>query len=234
MSEEVEALRDLAQNRGCKLVGSRVRTPGKGDHGRFGLKDAKTGREVFGFGTKGLAATSEEIADFLRGNAAATWKRSVGSVKRSKAPAAKAEPAPKPEPKLVVRDAKPRDAEAVAALIVALGYAVTATQIKQRLRAVQTLVAEKGGLVGVATLSIMTVLHRPKPVGRVSMLVVAEEAHRAGIGTALVAEAEKQLAGAGCGLIEVTSNTKRLPAHAFYESLGYERTSHRFAKALED
>lgn len=234
MSEDAEALRDLAQNRGCKLVSSRVRTPGKGDHGRFGLKDAKTGQEVFGFGKKGLAATPEEIAAFLRGNAAATWKNSVGSVKRPTAPAAKAKPAPapKPEPKLVVREAKPRDAPAVAALIVGLGYEVTATDIKQRLRAVRTLVADKGGLVGVATLSIMAALHRPKPVGRVSLLVVAEEARGAGIGKALVAEAEKQLAGAGCGLIEVTSNRSRQRAHAFYEGLGYERTSYRFAKVL--
>lgn len=234
MSEEDEALRELARNRGCKLVSSRVRTPGKGDHGRFGLKDAKTGGEVFGFGKDGLAATPEEIADFLRGNAAATWKRSVGSAKRTKAPAAKAKPAPKPEPKLVVRDARPRDATAVAALIVGLGYEVTATDIKRRLRMVQALVADKGGLVGVATLSMMTVLHRPRPVGRVSMLVVAEEARGGGIGKALIAEAEKRLAGAGCGLIEVTSNTKRLRAHAFYEGLGYERTSYRFAKVLED
>ena len=45
-------------------------------------------------------------------------------------------------------------------------------------------------------------------------------------------EAEKRLAAKGCGLVEVTSNRKRLRAHAFYERLGYERTSYRFAKTL--
>ena len=82
-----------------------IRTPGRGDFGRFGLKDAKTGREVFGFGKKGLTATPEEIAAFLRGNAAATWKSSVGSAKRRKPRPA---PKPKPEPKLVLRDATAR------------------------------------------------------------------------------------------------------------------------------
>jgi len=96
----------------------------------------------------------------------------------------------------------------------------------------QAIVADKGGLVGVLTTSTTPVLHRPKPVGRISMLVVAEEARGAGIGAALVAEAERRLAARGCGMIEVTSNRKRLRAHAFYERLGYARTSYRFAKTL--
>jgi ribosomal protein S18 acetylase RimI-like enzyme len=226
------ALRELAANRGCKLVGSRIRTPGRGDHGRFGLKDAKTGREVFGFGRKGLTASPEEIEEFLRGNATATWKSSVGKAKRA-APA----PKPKPEPKLVLREARPKDAEAIAALIAALGYEVGAADARKRLAALvkagqQALVAEKGGIVGVLTTSMMTVLHRPKPVGRISMLVVAEDARGGGIGGALVAEAEKRLAAKGCGLVEVTSNRQRLRAHTFYERLGYERTSYRFAKVL--
>jgi ribosomal protein S18 acetylase RimI-like enzyme len=230
MSESDEALREMAANRGCKLVKSRLRTPGKGDYGCFGLKDAKSGREVFGFGEKGLTATSEEIADFLRGNAAATWKSSVGTARR--APRPRPAPEPKPEPKLVLRAAKPKDAEGIAALIVALGYEVTAAEVRGRLRKVDALVADRGGIVGAVTLAMTQVLHRPKPVGRISMLVVGEEARGAGIGTALVAEAEKRLAAEGCGMIEVTSNRKRQRAHAFYEKLGYERTSYRFAKIV--
>lgn len=238
MSMDDEALRDMAVNRGCKLVKSRVRTPGRGDYGRFGLKDSRSGREVFGFGKKGLTATPAEIADFLRGNAAATWKSSVGSAKRAR-PEAGPKPAPKskPEPKLSLRDARPKDAEAMAALIVALGYDVTEKEVRSRLASLRkaglhALVAEQGGLAGILTTAITQVLHRPRPVGRISMLVVAEKARGAGIGSALVAEAERRLAAAGCGLVEVTSNRKRLRAHVFYEKLGYERTSYRFFKPL--
>ena len=112
MSAGDAALRELAENRGCKLVASRVRTPGKGDHGRFGLKDAKTGRALFGFGAKGLSATPEEIEHYLRGDGASAWKSSVG--KAGKKARARPAPAPKPEPGLSIREARPADAEAIA------------------------------------------------------------------------------------------------------------------------
>ncbi|HEY0112887.1 MAG TPA: N-acetyltransferase, partial [Allosphingosinicella sp.] len=72
-------LRAMAENRGCKLVKSRRRTPGVGDYGRYGLTDAKTGKEVLGFGDHGLTATPEEVESWLRGSLAATWKRSLMS-----------------------------------------------------------------------------------------------------------------------------------------------------------
>jgi ribosomal protein S18 acetylase RimI-like enzyme len=237
MSVEGDALRELAQNRGCKLVASRVRTPGKGDHGKFGLKDAKTGRALFGFGKNGLTATPDEIELYLRGDGASAWKSSVGKTKARPRP--KPAPAPKPEPKLSIREAKPKDSEAIARLVVALGYDVTAAEVKKRLAALKkagepALIAERGILAGILTWHVTPVLHRPRPVGRITMLTVAEGLRGQGIGTALVAGAEKRLAAKGCGLIEVTSNTRRLRAHAFYERLGYERTSYRFAKAVQD
>jgi hypothetical protein len=177
MSAADDALRDMAQNRGCKLVASRVRTPGKGDYGRYGLRDANTGKDVFGFGKRGVTGTPEEIERFLRGDATATWKASAGSIKRK--PKEARAPAPRPEPKLVLREALPKDAAAMAALIGALGYDVTPADIKRRLAALNKggeppLVAELGAFAGVLTWHVTPVLHRPRPVGRITMLVIAE------------------------------------------------------------
>ncbi|HET6229826.1 MAG TPA: GNAT family N-acetyltransferase [Longimicrobiaceae bacterium] len=92
--------------------------------------------------------------------------------------------------------------------------------------------APEGGLSGVATLHRMVVLHRPKPVGRITALVVDPGVRGQGIGRALVAAAEDWLTRAGCGLLEITSNLRLVEAHAFYEHIGYERTSIRLAKPL--
>jgi ribosomal protein S18 acetylase RimI-like enzyme len=141
--------------------------------------------------------------------------------------------------RVVIRSARREDAAALSSLITQLGYPAPADVVAARIVALEAahelvLVAElDGDVVGVLTVHVMPVLHRPTPVGRLSMLVVAESVRGRGIGRALVAAAERDLAARGCALVEVTSNQKRKDAHAFYERLGYEVTSLRFKRDLE-
>jgi GNAT superfamily N-acetyltransferase len=250
-----ERLRDAAANRGLKLVKSRIRTPGKGDYGRYGLTDAGGGK-LLGFGKSGLTATAEEIEGYLHKGALADWKTSLRSAgakppsRRKKPPASDPEPraaratAPEPEPEpepepppLSVRPARPADSEAIAALVTGLGFEATADDIGRRLAALKKgreapLVAERGEVIGVLAWHVTPVLHRPRPVGRITMMVVAQDERRRGVGRALVEAASGELRSRGCGLIEVTSNVDLSGAHGFYRRLGFERTSYRFAKAL--
>ena len=87
-------------------------------------------------------------------------------------------------------------------------------------------------MIGVLAWHVTPVLHRPRPVGRITMMVVAEGERRRGVGRALVEAACGELRAKGCGLIEVTSNVDLSGAHGFYRRLGFERTSYRFAKTL--
>ena len=135
-----------------------------------------------------------------------------------------------------IREASAVDAVSLAGLINELGYEVSPDGVADRLADQQamglgTLVAEDGGaVIGCASWSLMRVLHRPGPVGRVSMLVVSEAARGRGVGKALMTAVETKCAGLGCVLVEVTSNIRRDKAHRFYEGLGYEKTSFRFAR----
>jgi GNAT superfamily N-acetyltransferase len=64
------------------------------------------------------------------------------------------------------------------------------------------------------------------------MMVIAEDLRGQGIGAKLVAAAERTLRDKGCQLVEVTSNLRRTDAHRFWERIGYDRTSVRFAKDI--
>ncbi len=139
---------------------------------------------------------------------------------------------------LIVREAKTGDADALAQLIGQLGYEATPAQVAERMlllsgpgRSVLVGIIDNA-VVGCLTTSMMHVLHRPAPVGRMSMMVVDEGHRSTGIGAAMVRAAERQLAEDGCYMIEVTSQQSRIRAHGFWEAQGYEKTSVRLAKTL--
>jgi predicted N-acetyltransferase YhbS len=137
-----------------------------------------------------------------------------------------------------IRPAEPRDSAAIARLIAQLEYQVTAEEVADRLAIMAgegalVLVAEQEGrVIACLSTSIMRVLHRPAPVGRISMMAVDEPIRSRGVGAALVRAAERALAERGCYMVEVTSHVRRTDAHRFYEKLGYERTSVRLAREL--
>lgn len=265
MSEELDALAETARNRGLKLVRSRVRTPGKRRFGKVGLTDAG-GKAVFGMDDKGPNAKPEEVEHYLRNLGAKDWGASLDVAvmprKRKAKPAREAandrepepepEPArprkerrappppppPKAEPKPKIRDAKPKDAEELVALIGLLDHQVDVKGVRKRINQlakdklaplVATLDKKVVGLVGIHR---MLTIHRDQPVGRITILVVAEKTRKQGIARMLVEAAEQQLKRLGCGIVEVTSNDRLAAAHAFYRHMGYERTSIRFFKKL--
>ena len=164
---------------------------------------------------------------------------------REPAPPPKPKPEPKPKPKPpppppkpLVRSAKPGDAAVLTELIRSLAHEIDEKAVRKNIGKLARerdapLVATLGKtVVGLCGIHRMVTVHRPAPVGRITVLVVAEEAQDQGIGRMLVEEAEKALRKAGCKMVEVTSNDRRAKAHAFYRHLGYERTSMRFMKKL--
>jgi GNAT superfamily N-acetyltransferase len=245
-------LAESARNRGLKLVRSRVRKPGKRRFGKVGLTDSK-GKPVLGMDAKGPTATPDEVEDYLRNLGAKDWgasldvavlprkrkpKRALREVAndRERAPKPKLKPKPKPKPQL--RDAKPSDAPRLVELIRYLGHEIDEKAVRKNLAALKKsgelplLATLDRQVVGMCGVSARVVIHRPAPLGRITALVVAEEAQGHGIGRMLVDAAEQWCRKAGCKLVEVTSNDRRGEAHAFYRHLGYKRSSIRFFKNL--
>jgi len=234
VSDEADRLAQAALNRGLKLIRSRVRTPGKPGFGHFALKNA-AGEIVLGGGPQ-PSANPEEVEAYLRNQERGEWSGSVGKggVRRSKRKPATVKSSPPP---LRVRGAVAADAEAIAALIALLGHPVSANGVRKRLKlvAAPTLVATLGEtVIGLCGLDTTTHIHRDRPAGRITILAVAQDHRRAGVGRLLMEEAERRLRKAGCELIEITSNRRHAAAHDFYRHLGYDQPSLRFAKRLRD
>jgi GNAT superfamily N-acetyltransferase len=251
--DQLDELAEAARNRGLKLVRSRVRTPTKRRFGRVGLTD-RAGKPVFGMDAKGPSAKPEEVQSYLRGLDASDWGASldVAAPKRRRTEArsprrpaddelakpSRPAPKPKPPPRPEVRDARPADAPRLVELIRYLGHEIDEKSVRRNLAALKKsgetpLVATLGKqVVGTCGVGSRVVVHRPAPLGRITALVVAEEAQGKGIGRMLVDAAEDWMRGRGCKLVEVTSNDRRAAAHAFYRHLGYERSSIRFFKTL--
>ena len=136
---------------------------------------------------------------------------------------------------MIIRDAVAADAPALIELMALLGHQLEPATIARRiaLTSLPTLVAaEKERIVGLCGLAATVHIHREQPVGRITILVFAEDQRGRGIGSKLIEEAERRLTAAGCGIVEVTSNFRFEEGHAFYEARGFTRSSFRFYREL--
>jgi GNAT superfamily N-acetyltransferase len=127
----------------------------------------------------------------------------------------------------------------MAMLLGELGYPSSAEEVRGRLEAysraggTHLIVADEGGEVsGLGAMQVMPLVHRDRPVGRITAMVVRADRRGSGIGRRLVAELEEIARREGCARIDLTSRYRREEAHAFYLSLGFEDTSLRFVKDL--
>ncbi|MGE0719861.1 MAG: N-acetyltransferase family protein [Alphaproteobacteria bacterium] len=122
------------------------------------------------------------------------------------------------------------DLEPARRLLGQLGYDMAVGELARRLAAVTvdghaTWVAELDGRV-VGLLHMYRRSTLDKGTEAIVQSVVVDEACRTGgVGRALMARAERWAAERSLPSIALSSNVARTGAHAFYERLGYRRTS---------
>jgi len=142
---------------------------------------------------------------------------------------------------IVVREILPKDAEAAAALSGQLGYATTASEMKDRIEAMLPPGGDHLALVvchgdeTVGWIEAEIVHHLQSPAhALITGLVVSEAARSLGIGKRLCSEVERWSLGRGVPIVRVTSRMTRERAHQFYLREGYvqTKTSAVFEKIL--
>jgi GNAT superfamily N-acetyltransferase len=139
----------------------------------------------------------------------------------------------------VIRDARPPDAAAIAALLGELGYPAEAAQVERRLEGIARdqssrlfVVDVKGEVAGLGGLHVLPLIEHDELGCMLTAMVVGAKHRRQGIGAELVGAVEREARSRGCNRLVLSSADRRTDAHAFYESLGFEATGRRFVKAL--
>lgn len=148
------------------------------------------------------------------------------------------EPEPRPEPVLRIRATTAADADALSTLLGQLrGMSIDGAEVADNLAMVRKaeagmIVAELDGIIGCCGWAVVPTVHRGA-IGRLTMLVVDKAHRRGGVGTAMLAAAEKALAKAGCCQVEAMSDIRIDNAHNFFRSLNFEQTSYRFVRSID-
>lgn len=138
---------------------------------------------------------------------------------------------------LMIREAKPDDADALARLYRQLDAdaAVAVSTVERLLREIaaypsyRAFVAEDDGTIaGTYLLLIMPTLgRRCRPAAVVEDVVVDSALRGRGIGGDMMRHAMEEARSADCYKLVLSSNVSRTDAHRFYESLGF--TKHGFS-----
>ena len=140
---------------------------------------------------------------------------------------------------LCVRTAEPGDTAALAELMTQLGYPTRPAEMEMRMEMIlankkyATFVAiSKGKVCGmIGTFTRYTYEHN-SPSAMILALVVSETMRGRGVGQALIAAAENDLAQKNIKRVAVNARFERTQAHEFYEKLGYRKNGVRLIKEL--
>ncbi|MDD2838981.1 MAG: GNAT family N-acetyltransferase [Sulfuricurvum sp.] len=135
-----------------------------------------------------------------------------------------------------VRKPVSSDLDRISNLLNQLGYNPQIDQIKDSIDSTsgEVYVAEESGIViGLMSLIYFDYFPTVQKICRITAIVVEETQRSQGIGLKLIEFAESESKKRKCVGLEITTSTKRHETHAYYEKLGFDKTSFRYYKSLE-
>ena len=194
--------------------------------------DTETARDVSAAVADSDVPDKPAGAGKQRKQEASTTRRKVAaspSLQPKAEPEPEPVPVPVPVPILAIRTAAKADLDEIRTLIGGQDSAATfASRFHELKRAGGgVIVADRGGVVGCVAWHVILALETP-PIGRLTLLVVAEDERRQGIGRALVDGARSAMGDQGCTEVEAMSGIEVRNASGFFRALGFEQKSYRF------
>lgn len=141
---------------------------------------------------------------------------------------------------LTIRDATRSDARAVARLLADMGDPASAEAAAAHIdrfagdptSRLQLAEANDRAVVGLVATHIVPRLDDDRFTCRITNLVVSAGRRRSGVGSVLLAAAEREALRAGAPRLDLSSGDRRADAHAFYTSRGFETRARAFTKRL--
>ena len=145
-----------------------------------------------------------------------------------------------------VREARPDDWLAVAALLAELGrpdvlaesdaeaHRQAYEEYLERPDTVALVAEDEGQVVGFVDMDYRPRLNFSSPQAWIPDLIVTKRARSRGAGKALLAACEERARTRGCWSVTLESANWRERAHAFYEREGMQHVSASFAKLLQE
>jgi len=140
-----------------------------------------------------------------------------------------------------VRTAQPGDADAIAQLMVQLGYESAPRTVAARLSRIldrpdhRFLIAEAGARPAGWLHAVVFDFIETGAFVVIAGLVVDRSLRRQGVGRLLMSRAEAWAVEKGCSIVRLWSSNVRTEAHHFYEHLGYShiKTQYSFVKSVD-
>lgn len=141
-----------------------------------------------------------------------------------------------------MRDASMEDSASIAGLLSEMGYPTSPDAAAARIErftgdsSSRLLVATlgAGGVVGLVATHIVPRLDDDGLTCRITDIVVSMAHRRTGVGSALMAAAEREARRVGAPRLDLSSGDWRVDAHAFYSRHGFASRARSFTKRLDE
>ncbi|MEH6650896.1 MAG: GNAT family N-acetyltransferase [Motiliproteus sp.] len=134
--------------------------------------------------------------------------------------------------------ARKRDASAISNLLVQLGYETAPSKIETLLSKPSGgdpiyLGIVNGNIVAVMSLIFFDYFPSAEKLCRITSLVVDQGVRGTGIGSTLIDHAKSIALAENCTALELTTSFRRERTQAYYEKIGFQKTSYKYVLKLK-